>query len=179
MQDALIANWKSVFAGQKSMADRALAQVSDAQLHERLDASVNPISVIMMHMAGNMRSRWTDFLTSDGEKPDRHRESEFDAVSIGRLGREELLERWEAGWACLFDALETITPDTIDATVTIRGEPHAVFEAVNRQIAHYGHHVGQIVTIARALVGDDAWEWLTVAPGGTEAFNAMMKKKFG
>jgi hypothetical protein len=121
-------------------------------------------------MAGNMRSRWTDFLTTDGEKPDRDREREFvdDFVS-----HEAMMRDWEDGWACLFAALEPLSDADLSRVVHIRGEPHTVFRAINRQTAHYAQHVGQIVLLAKHLRGP-AWRWLTIAPGGSGAFNAKM-----
>src|SRR3954466_12690837 len=124
LQDAL-----SLFRYYKDLSERAMAQVTDEQLFTVLDDETNSIAVIMKHMAGNMRSRWTDFLTSDGEKPNRHRDSEF--VVEGE-DRRALEERWEAGWRTVFDALESLRPEEIDRAVTIRGEPHTVVEAINR-----------------------------------------------
>jgi uncharacterized damage-inducible protein DinB len=156
-----------VFRGQKKLADGAAAQVSDEEFFRAIDAESNSIALIMKHMAGNMRSRWTDFLTSDGEKPDRHRDSEF---IVEGEDRAAILERWEAGWRTVFDTLESLRPEDIQRTITIRGEPHTVVEAVNRQLSHYGHHTGQIVFLAKHLKSSD-WKTLSIARGHSEEFN--------
>ncbi len=158
------------FAAYKEMAQKAFAQVSDAQLHQALDENTNSIAVIMKHMSGNLRSRFTDFLTSDGEKPDRDRDSEFiDDIA----DRAALVEYWESGWRCLFDALSSLTDRDLDTTITIRGEPHSVIDALLRQLAHHGYHVGQIVQLARFLA-KDKWTVLTIPRGGSKQFNAAM-----
>src|SRR5512132_4297530 len=131
----------------KAQADKAMAQVDDRQFFEVLDRDANSIALIVKHLAGNMRSRWTDFLTSDGEKPDRNRDSEF--VADTELTRAELLERWERGWGQLFAALEPLRGDDLLRTVMIRGEAHSVLQAINRQLMHYASHVGQIVYLAK------------------------------
>lgn len=153
----------------KDLADRAMAQVDDAQFFAAPDAGTNSIAIVVKHMAGNQRSRWTDFLTTDGEKPDRHRDTEFalDAADT----RESLMRRWEAGWAALFHALGALTDADPERTVTIRGEPHTVVQAVNRQISHYAYHAGQIVLLARHFAGAK-WTTLSVAKGASAAFNA-------
>ena len=135
-----------------------MEQVTDEQLFVMLDEEMNSIGIIVKHMAGNMRSRWTDFLTTDGEKPDRDRDSEFvDPPAT----RKALLDIWEDGWTRLFRALEPLSDSDLGRTVTIRGEAHTVMQAVNRQVAHYAHHVGQIVMLAKHL-GHDRWESLSV-----------------
>ena len=156
-----------VFRGQKKLADGAAAQVSDEEFFRAIDAESNSIALIMKHMAGNMRSRWTDFLTSDGEKPDRRRDSEF--VVEGE-DRAAIMERWEAGWRTVFDTLESLGPEDVGRTVTIRGEPHTVVEAVNRQLSHYGQHTGQIVFLAKHLKSS-GWKTLSIARGKSEEFN--------
>ena len=153
LQDSL-----SVFRGYKTLAERAMAQVSDDQLFAALDGEMNSIAIIVKHMAGNMRSRWTDFLTTDGEKPDRHRDSEFEEPAAGR---QELMAQWERGWQCVFDAIGPLTDDDLGRTVTIRGEPHSVMQAINRQIAHYANHVGQIVLLGKHFASDN-WQSLTI-----------------
>lgn len=151
----------------KALAERAIAQIGDDQLFTTLDAEGNSIAVVMKHMAGNMRSRWTDFLTSDGEKPDRNRDSEFvDPPAT----REALLTIWEDGWARLFGALLPLTDADLPKVVTIRGEPHSVTQAINRQLAHYTYHVGQIVFLAKHL-GHKNWQALTVPRNQSGAFN--------
>ncbi len=162
LQDAV-----RVFRGQKKLADGAIAQVSDEEFFHTIDAESNSIALIMKHMAGNMRSRWTDFLTSDGEKPDRHRDSEF---FVEGEDRKAIEERWEAGWRTVFETLESLKPEEINRPVTIRGEPHTIVEAVNRQLSHYGQHAGQIVFLAKHLKSSD-WKTLSIARGHSEDFN--------
>lgn len=148
----------SLFRYYKSLAERAIKQLTEEQLLAALDQESNSIGIIVKHMAGNMRSRWTDFLTSDGEKPDRERDSEFvDPPAT----REALLTLWETGWACLFHALEPLSEADLSRTVTIRGEAHSVMQAINRQVAHYAMHVGQIVMLAKHLA-QDRWQPLTI-----------------
>jgi hypothetical protein len=162
LQDAV-----RVFRGQKKLADGAVAQVSDEEFFRAIDPESNSIALIMKHMAGNMRSRWTDFLTSDGEKPDRRRDSEF---LVEGEDRKAIEERWESGWRTLFDTLESLKPEDVERKVTIRGEPHSVVEAVNRQLSHYGQHTGQIVFLAKHLKSSD-WKTLSIARGRSEDFN--------
>ena len=144
-----------------------MAQLADDQLFARINPRQNSIAAIVRHLSGNMLSRFTDFLTTDGEKPWRHREGEFDDRPVPRA---ELTELWERGWRCVFDAIEPLTDADLSRVVTIRTEPHTVFQAINRQTAHYAYHVGQILLIAKHLKGD-GWQYLTIAPGGTEQFN--------
>jgi hypothetical protein len=157
----------NAFEAHKRLADRAIAQVPDDKLHEPLDPNTNSVAVVMRHVDGNLTSRWTDFLTADGEKPWRDRDGEFVETSHGRA---ELLECWEAGWACLFAAVRNLTPGDIGKTVLIRGEPHSVPLALSRSLAHTCYHVGQIVQVARFHAGDE-WDTLTVPRGGSERFN--------
>lgn len=149
----------------KTLAERAFAQVDDAQWAWRADPDANSIAVIVKHMAGNMRSRWTDFLTTDGEKPDRGRDGEFE---VDAETRAELMAVWEDGWACTFAAIESLGPDDGLRTVEIRGRPLTVVEALNRQLAHYAYHVGQIVLLARMQAGA-AWESLSIPRGGSDS----------
>jgi hypothetical protein len=151
----------------KKQAERAMAQVADEQLFATIDAEANSIAIIVKHMAGNMRSRWTDFLTSDGEKPTRDRDSEFEDPAPTR---EALLREWEDGWARLFGALEPLTDEDLERTVTIRGEAHSVMQAINRQVAHYSNHVGQIVLLAKHFAGDQ-WQTLTIPRKKSADFN--------
>ncbi len=157
----------------KSLGDRALAQVRGEDLFATLDPESNSLAILIQHMAGNMRSRWTDFLHSDGEKPDRDRDSEFEVTSS--TTREALLDRWEEGWRCLFQALTALHEEDLAMTVLIRAEPHSVIKAVNRQLTHYGYHVGQIVFLAKHFASE-TWQTLSVPRGGTRRFNA---EKFG
>jgi hypothetical protein len=157
----------TLFEYYKGLADRAMAQVTDEQLFSLLDQEANSIAIIVKHMAGNMRSRWTDFLTSDGEKPDRNRDSEFvDAPAT----REALLAVWEDGWSRVFGALAPLTEADMGRTVMIRGEAHTVMQAINRQVAHYAHHVGQIVLLAKHFAGGH-WQTLSVPRNRSAEFN--------
>jgi uncharacterized damage-inducible protein DinB len=172
----LIDSWLRIFESQKKLADGAITQLSDAQLHQRPAPNLNSAAIIMRHLAGNMRSRWTAWLTSDGEKADRDRDREFlDFVQP----RDELLMQWENAWSLVFTSIRTLTTDDLARTITIRGEKHSIPDAVNRQISHYGYHTGQLHLIARGIVGNDRWRWQTVPPGGTRAFNASMSQRFG
>jgi uncharacterized damage-inducible protein DinB len=157
----------TLFRYYKNLGERAIAQVTDEQLLAALDSEMNSIAVLVKHMAGNMRSRWTDFLESDGEKPDRRRDAEFiDPPST----REALLAVWEQGWDCLFKALEPLSEEDLRRTVTIRGEAHSVMQAINRQVAHYSYHCGQIVLLAKHL-NHGSWRSLSVPRGQSEQFN--------
>jgi Protein of unknown function (DUF1572) len=148
-----------------------MAQCPDEALFVMLDAESNSIAIIVKHMAGNMRSRWRDFLTTDGEKPDRDRDTEFEAPPKTRA---ELIEMWEGGWKYLFEALEPLTDADLTKTVTIRSSPHSVMQAINRQVAHYAHHVGQIVLLAKhfATKAGKKWETLSVPRGQSTQFTA-------
>jgi hypothetical protein len=161
----------TLFRYYKTLAEKAMAQVSDEQLVAVLDEEMNSIAQIVKHMAGNMRSRWTDFLTSDGEKPDRNRESEFVEPPSTR---EALLAVWEAGWACVFGALEPLSEPDLQSTVTVRGEPHSVMQAINRQIAHYAYHCGQIVLLAKHFKGAQ-WQSLTIPRGRSDEFQRRVR----
>jgi hypothetical protein len=154
----------------KALADRAIAQLTDDELWTRLDPASNSVGVIMRHMAGNMRSRWTDFRTSDGEKPDRRRDEEFEDVAVSR---EALLAEWEDGWAQVFAALDALSDDDLDDTVYIREEPHTVCRAIVRQVVHYAGHAYQILAIGKHLKGG-AWESLSIPRGQSDAFNQQM-----
>jgi Protein of unknown function (DUF1572) len=147
-----------LFRYYKTLAERAMAQVADEQLFEAIDEENNSIAVVVKHMAGNMRSRWTDFLTTDGEKPDRNRDSEF----VEPPGtRAALIDLWEDGWAHVFRALEPLSDTDLGRRVTIRGEAHSVMQAINRQVAHYANHVGQIVMLGKHFAGS-RWVSLTI-----------------
>jgi hypothetical protein len=159
--------------GHKRLAEGAMAQLKDHELFLTLDAESNSIAIIVKHMAGNMRSRFTTFLTSDGEKPDRHRDQEFELDATTTRG--DLTTWWEEGWARVFSAIEGLTPDDVMRTVTIRGEPHSVLQAINRQIAHYAYHTGQIVFLAKHF-RSSKWRTLSIARGQSEEFNAKSPK---
>lgn len=147
------------FRALKEQAERALAQADDPAFFAVLDNESNSLAVLVAHIAGNALSRWTDFLTTDGEKPTRHRDAEFDLDP--RLTRAELMSRWEAGWGALFAAVEPLSAADLDRTVPIRGEPHTVMQALLRQIRHYAYHVGQIVQLAKHYRGAD-WQTLSL-----------------
>jgi hypothetical protein len=159
-----------LFRYYKRLGERAIAQAPDEALCAPLDSESNSIAIIVKHMAGNMRSRWTDFLTSDGEKPDRNRDSEFEAPP---KSRSELVAMWETGWKILFDALTPLTDVDLSRAVLIRTEPHSVMQAMNRQLAHYSYHVGQIVFLAKHFAADH-WTALTVPRGKPREFTARV-----
>jgi uncharacterized damage-inducible protein DinB len=157
----------NAFEANKRLADRAVEQVPDEKLHAALDPNTNSIAVIMKHVAGNLLSRWTDFLTTDGEKPWRKRDDEFvDSFA----SRAELLEFWERGWACMLKTLKNLQTEDLARTVMIRGEPHTVPLALERSLGHACYHIGQIVQVARIQAGED-WNTLTIPRGGSEQFN--------
>ena len=168
---------KVAFEYNKTLAERAVAQLSDEQLHTPLHPATNSVAVIMKHVAGNLRSRFTDLLTSDGEKSWRDRDNEFVDTFTSH---DELMNHWQAGWFCLFDALDALRPDDMSATVTIRGEQLSVPLALGRSLSHCGYHVGQIVLISRILAGEN-WQTLTIARGGSEEHNqrAWGKGQYG
>ena len=157
----------TLFRYYKTLAERAMEQATDEALFVELDPEANSIALIVKHMAGNMRSRWTDFLTTDGEKPDRNRDSEFVAPPATR---KELLDLWEDGWSRVFQALEPLSDADLERTVMIRGEAHSVMQAINRQVAHYAHHVGQIVFLSKHLAHDH-WQSLSVPRNRSAEFN--------
>ena len=161
----------AVFRYYKTLAERAMAQVTDEQLVAVLDSEMNSISQIVKHMAGNMRSRWTDFLTSDGEKPDRNRDSEFEDPPATR---QALLALWEQGWGYVFSALEPLSEQDMQRTVTIRGEAHSVMQAINRQVAHYSYHCGQIVLLAKHFKSDQ-WQTLSIPRRKSAEFNRRVE----
>ena len=156
-----------LFRYYKKLGERAMVQCPDEGIFTVVDAESNSIAIIVKHLAGNMRSRWTDFLTSDGEKPDRNRDSEFVEPPATR---ESLREMWEAGWACVFSALEPLSESDVNRKVMIRGEAHSVMQAVNRQIAHYAYHVGQIVFLSKHLQ-HARWKSLSIPRGKSGSFN--------
>jgi hypothetical protein len=161
--------------GQKRLADGAMAQLSDEQFFSAPDLESNSVAIIVKHMSGNMRSRFTDFLTSDGEKPDRNRDQEF-MVGAG-VTRAEIMEGWEEDWRLVFDTLKSLTPHDLTREVTIRSEPHSVLQAVTRQLAHCSQHIGQVIYLAKYLRGPE-WKTLSIAKGQSAAVNAAMAEKF-
>lgn len=164
----------------KRAAEKSIAQISDQAFFAALDPESNSIAVLVKHMAGNMRSRWTDFLTTDGEKPDRQRDNEF-VIGPGD-SRAALMERWEQGWAILLGTLESLGPADLDRTVTIRTEPYSVVGAVQRSLAHYSDHIGQVILLAKHFAGGQ-WKTLSIPRGKSEevnaAFVAQLKEKKG
>jgi uncharacterized damage-inducible protein DinB len=160
----------SLFRHYKKLAEGAMEQVSDDELFQAFDEEMNSIAIIAKHMAGNMRSRWTDFLTSDGEKPNRNRDSEFVEPPSTRA---ELMKMWNQGWDQVFEALEPLSDADMERKITIRGEPHSVMQAINRQIAHYAYHVGQIVFLAKHIKGSD-WKSLSVPKNKSGEFNSKV-----
>lgn len=169
---SLIAASLNEFKRYKSLGERAMAQVNDGELQATLDPESNSIAVIVKHLAGNMRSRWMDFLTSDGEKPDRNRDSEFEEPPGSRA---ELMRLWESGWDFVFRALEPLTDADLARTVYIRTEPYSVNEAIQRQIAHYAYHVGQIVFLAKHFRSAQ-WKSLSIPRGKSKAFDIKVAR---
>ncbi|HRI04575.1 MAG TPA: DUF1572 family protein [Pyrinomonadaceae bacterium] len=161
------------FRNYKKMAERAIEQVSDEEFFALIDAEANSIAVIVKHIAGNLNSRWRDFLTSDGEKDDRHRDTEFELIDDTR---ESLMQFWERGWQTLFDAIEPLTPEDFSRTVPIRGEPHTIVEAINRQLTHYTYHIGQIVLLAKHYRSSE-WKTLSVPKNQSAQFNQFLADK--
>ncbi len=158
----------------KKLAERAFAQIADEDFFKTLDDESNSIAVNMKHMAGNMISRWTDFLTTDGEKPERDRDIEF--VMLPATTKEDMVAYWEKGWQCVFDAVEPLHPDDLMRTVRIRGQDHTVMQAINRQLAHYAYHVGQIVFLAKHFKSSD-WQSLSVPRNTSAEFNARLQNR--
>ncbi len=162
------------FRSLKRLGERAMEQLDDEQFFVTIDPESNSVAILVKHLAGNMRSRWMDFLTSDGEKPDRHRDQEF--VIDAATTRADLIEWWERGWKYVFDALETLKPEDVMRTVTIRQEPHTVVQAISRIFGHYATHVGQITFLAKHLKSAE-WKTLSVPRGQSEQFNRMMTER--
>ncbi len=158
----------------KKQADKALAQVNENEFFITLDEEANSIAVIMKHMAGNMFSRWTDFLTTDGEKPDRNRDAEF-AIEP-KTGKEDVLAYWEKGWQCVFDALEPLQADDLGRKVMIRGEEHTVIQAINRQLMHYANHIGQIIFLAKHFRSAQ-WKSLSIPRNRSVDFNKFLDQR--
>lgn len=174
VEAAYLKDVRDQFEKLKKLAEDALAQVHDGELLAALDPESNSLAVIMKHMAGNLRSRFTDFLTTDGEKPDRNRDTEFEKHDDDT--RESILARWEAGWRTLFEALEPLTDGDLRRTVAIRGEPHTVVQAINRQLTHYASHVGQIVLLAKHFAGD-RWKTLSIPRGKSREYEVTKEGK--
>ena len=155
----------------KKLAEKAIAQLKDEEFFVTLDEEANSVAVVMKHMAGNMISRWTDFLTSDGEKPDRNRDMEF--VIDATTTKDDVLAYWERGWKCVIDAIEPLTPEDFEKTVLIRGEKHTIVQAINRQLMHYAYHIGQIVFLAKHFRSAE-WKSLSIPRNRSADFNAYL-----
>ncbi|MEC5143330.1 DUF1572 family protein [Chitinophaga sp. 212800010-3] len=161
------------FEMHRQLGLKTIERLSTEQLHWQPEGEPNSIALIIQHLHGNMLSRWTDFLTSDGEKPNRHRDQEFEDHTASK---EQLLEHWNAGWDCMMNAIRNLREEDIEKTVYIRSEPHIVIDAINRQLAHVPYHVGQIVYIGKMLLKDQ-WESLSIPKGGSAAFNQAKTEK--
>lgn len=161
------------FRNYKKLAERAINQISDEEFFAVIDAEANSIAVVVKHIAGNLRSRWRDFLTTDGEKPDRNRDVEFELIDDTR---ESLMQFWGSGWQTLFENIDPLTEDDFSRTITIRGEPHSVVEAINRQLTHYSYHVGQIVLLAKHFKSAE-WKTLSVPKNRSAEFNQYLADK--
>ncbi len=167
MQTQYLPNIISVFKQYKTLAEKAIQQLDEKELFYLPDPESNSMAIIMRHLAGNMISRWTDFLTTDGEKPDRNRDLEFEQDDISQ---EELIIYWEKGWAVFFNTMESLTPDDLQKTIYIRKEAHTLMEAINRQLAHYSYHIGQMVFLAKHIK-NTSWKNLSIPKGKSQDFN--------
>ena len=161
------------FKEYKSMGEKTFDQLNDKEMHFQPNEESNSIAVIIQHMSGNMLSRWTNFLIEDGEKEWRQRDAEFEPQ---QLSKAQLLERWNKGWQVLLVTLQSLTPADLSKTITIRSQPLNVVDAINRQLAHYSSHVGQIVYLGK-MIKDDQWQTLSIAKGGSQQFNQQMQQK--
>ena len=162
------------FRDYKKLAERAFAQISDEEFFRPLDEESNSIAINMKHIAGNMISRWTDFLTTDGEKPERNRDLEF--VMLPETSKNDMLAYWERGWQCVFEAVEPLKPEDLMRTIRVRGQDHTVVQAINRQLAHYAYHVGQIVFLAKHFKSSE-WQNLSVPKNRSAEFNARLQNR--
>jgi len=161
--------------GHKRMAEAAMAQLRDEDFFTTIDPEANSIAILVKHLAGNMRSRFTNLLTTDGEKPDRFRDREFELTAA--TTRAEVMKSWEEGWSCVFAAMDSLKPEDVMRTVTIRGEPHTVLQAINRQIAHYAQHIGQMILLAKHLRSSE-WKTLSIPRGKSEEFKKVAPKTY-
>ena len=162
------------FRDYKQLAERAFAQISDEEFFRTLDEESNSIAINMKHIAGNMISRWTDFLTTDGEKPERNRDLEF--VMLPETSKNDMLAYWERGWQCVFEAVEPLKPEDLMRTIRVRGQDHTVVQAINRQLAHYAYHVGQIVFLAKHFKSGE-WQSLSVPKNRSAEFNSQFQNR--
>ncbi len=163
------------FRGHKRMGENAMAQLRDEDFFVTLDPESNSVAVLVKHLAGNMRSRFTDFLTSDGEKPDRFRDREFEITPS--TTRADVMKWWDDGWAIVLSTIESLKPEDVMRTVTVRSEPHTVLQAINRQIAHYAQHTGQIVFLAKHLRSSE-WKTLSIPRGKSEDYKTAPTKPY-
>jgi len=170
IENNYIESAKKQFSQYQSLGEKAMGQVPDDQLNWQYNDETNSIATIVKHLTGNMLSRFTDFFTTDGEKPWRDRDGEFENEIQSRT---ELMSRWNEGWNCLFQVLNTLNPEDLSRTVLIRKEKHSVLEALNRQLTHYAYHVGQIVYLSK-MITDSQWKTLTIPRRGSQAFNTKM-----
>ena len=161
------------FRGHKRMAEGAISQLSDQEFFRAIDSEGNSVAIIVKHIVGNQRSRFTDFLTTDGEKPNRHRDTEF--IIDANTTRADVMHWWEQGWKIVFDTLASLKPEDVTRTVMIRNEPHTVLQAINRQIAHYAQHIGQIVFLAKHLKGSE-WKTLSIPRGKSAEYLSGTEK---
>jgi hypothetical protein len=173
--EAIVQNYHEdavkAFRAYKKLTEKAIAQLKDEEFFVTLDEEANSVAVVMKHMAGNMISRWTDFLTSDGEKPDRNRDMEF--VVDAQTTKDDVIAYWERGWKCVLDAIEPLTVKDFEKTVLIRGEKHTIVQAINRQLMHYAYHIGQIVFLAKHFRSAE-WKSLSIPRNRTADFNAYL-----
>ena len=167
MQTVYLNSARKQFEYYKSVGEKTFDQLTESDLFWQYNEASNSIAVMVNHLSGNMKSRWTDFLNSDGEKEWRNRDSEFESVIKTKA---ELLEKWSEGWKCLFSALDTVTKENLETKVYIRNQEHSIIDAINRQVAHYAYHVGQIVYVGRMIKGSE-WKSLTIPKGKSEEFN--------
>lgn len=168
MEKNYLESVRKQFEYYKMLGEKTIAQLPDGALFWQYNADSNSVAIIVKHLWGNMLSRWTDFLTADGEKPWRDREAEFESDI---KNREELMEKWEAGWACVFQAIDSVNEENFDTMIYIRNMGHTIIEAINRQLAHYAYHIGQIVFIGKMAKGE-AWESLSIPRGKSAEYNA-------
>ncbi len=170
MPTNFLENAISIFESYKLMGEKAMAQLADEKLFWQFNAESNSIAMIAQHLNGNMLSRWTDFLTTDGEKDSRNRDAEFETVI---KTKEELLQKWNEGWACMFATLKSLNENDLDKIVFIRSKAHTVNEAISRQLAHYSYHVGQLVFVAK-MIANEQWKTLSIAKNESKKFNDEM-----
>jgi predicted secreted protein len=167
--------FEAEFISVRANAEKAIVQLDDDQIRKRLEDGSNSVAVIMKHLGGNLRSRFTNFLSEDGEKPWRDRDEEFiDSFAPGGAGRREIVAHWDRGWSCVIAEIGMLTDADLGKTVTIRGEPHSVARALARSVAHVSYHTGQIVMIARTIVGPGSWRTITIARGGSAEYNRKL-----